>query len=246
MSLAVPILYISSRANTGAGGERYLYNVMRHVDRVRFEPHVLLPGEGSFRPLLEELGIVVHIVESKYGWLVKDPNWYNFMHSLPERVARTEEIIRKNNIKIVHTNSNIRFEGLIAANLVGAHHLYAARVDFQPELDLFKRLGFNECTFARFMGDLSTKVLSVSQSVADRLSPPIDTDKIRVIHNGINLEDLQATTANSESDIRTELGLSNDDILVTAAGRVSADKGFDTYLLAAADIVHKHSKVDAR
>ncbi len=240
MPKPTPILFISSRSNSGAGGERYLHNVMRHLDRARFKPIVLLPAEGSFRQPLEELDVEVYVVETNYGWLKQQPNWYRALDSIPARVEQIRQLIGDTGTQLVHTNSNIRLEGMLAANLAGIHHIYAARVDFQPELEIFQRLGLDREVFARIMGDLSTKVLSVSDSVASTLSPPIKQEKIRVIHNGLDLDTYDAILQNNDNHIRAELDLTQDDILISAAGRIASDKGFDTYLASAVQVINKY------
>ena len=41
------ILYIASRTDI-AGGEVYLLDVFKHLDRARFTPIVVVPGKGAF------------------------------------------------------------------------------------------------------------------------------------------------------------------------------------------------------
>ena len=105
------ILYISSRSDTGAGGENYLLTLFRNIDRQCFQPVVVLPSEGSLRKPLEDLAIEVIIIEAEHGWLTVDIAWYTLIEGLQARVKAIVELITSKQIDIVHTNSNRRFEG---------------------------------------------------------------------------------------------------------------------------------------
>src|SRR5215203_3132175 len=50
------VLYIAPYGGFG-GSENVLVNVLERLDRERFDPHVLLLGEGALRDRVAELGI---------------------------------------------------------------------------------------------------------------------------------------------------------------------------------------------
>ena len=226
------ILIVSSRPNAGAGGETYLLSVLRHMDRDRFEPMVLLPSDGNLVPMLTAQGIEVAIAGNDYQWLKPAEPWYKLLHGLQQTVLDISKIIRDNRIALVHTNTNIRLEGAMAARLVGVHHLYLAHIEYQPEMPIFQRFPITQASFAQLMGELSSRVIAVSQSVADTLQPMVPSEKLKVVHNGIELEDID-TAAEQGGSIRADLNLPEDATLVTAVGRMNPDKGFDLFAEAA-------------
>ena len=235
-SSSTAVLFASSRGDAGAGGETYLLQVMRHLDRARFRPIVVLPHEGSLRPALEELDVEVTVVEANYTWLGPDPAWYKFLEGADRRVQTLSQIIRKHQVKLVHTNSNFRLDAAFAGLLCGVPHLYLAHAEYQPELSIFVRLGLSPEAYAQLMGRISTRILAVSRSVADLLSPPVDPAKIRVVHNGVEIDRFDHALAARPRRLHQELNLPEDAMIVTGVGRLVPEKGFDFFLQAAARI----------
>ena len=181
------ILYISSRGDAGAGGENYLLTLFRNIDRQRFEPVVALPSEGSLRKPLEDLEIEVIVIDAEHGWLKVDIAWYTLIEGLQSRVKAMVELIISKEISLVHTNSNRRFEGALAARLTGIPHLYLAHIEYEPDMPLFQRLPLSLGSFAQLMSELSDHVVAVSNSVSATLATQVTGDKLQVIHNGIEL-----------------------------------------------------------
>lgn len=236
----INILIITSRSDI-AGGENYLLSVFRHMDMSRYRPIVWVPGEGAFLDTLKDMRIE-HVVEPvNYGWLKPPQKWYPFLYGLQQRVQRLESIIRERNIALVHTNSNMILEGALAAKLAGVSHLYLAHIDFQSNLPVYQRFPLDAASFAGLMGDLSDGIIAVSHHVAHGLCPPLDPTRIRVVHNGLELEKFDQALAQRDGNLRRELGLPGDTPLVTAAGRITEDKGFDILLEAAAIVHGAHS-----
>ena len=230
---AINVLYIASRGDSGAGGENYLLTLFRNIDRSRYTPFVVLPNDGSLRTPLEDLGIEVIIVEADYSWLQPDIAWYRVMAGMQDRVKALVSIISEKQIDLVHTNSNLRFEGALAARLAGIPHLYLAHIEFQPDMPIFQRLPLSLASYAQLMGELSDHVVAVSESVASTLSSHIPTQKLQVIHNGLELQTFDHALNQQSNNFRAELGIEDSDILIAAVGRIAPDKGFD-YLLDAA------------
>lgn len=233
------ILIIASRADI-AGGENYLLACFRYLDRARYHPVVWLPGDGAFRIALEQAAIEYVIEPVNYGWVKPPRPWYAFLSGLPGRVRRIAQLIREQDIRLVHTNSNMILEGALAAKMVGVPHLYLAHIDFQSNLPIYERAPIDAASFARLMGDLSTGILAVSGFVRDTLSPPLAREQITVVHNGLEISRFDAALAARNGGLKQTLGLSNDTVIVLAAGRVTEDKGFDLLVEAAGQLCPAH------
>jgi len=236
----IKVLYISSRGDAGAGGENYLLTLFRNIDRKRFQPIVVLPSEGSLRKPLEDLAIEVIVIEAEHGWLKADIAWYNLIEGMQSRVKAIVELITSKQIDIVHTNSNRRFEGALAARLTGIPHLYLAHIQYEPDMPLFQRLPLSQASFAQLMSELSDQVVAVSNSVSATLVPQIADDKLQVIHNGIELSLFDTALANRSNRLKEELNIPLDCLLITAVGRIVPDKGFDYFVDAARLVLQKH------
>lgn len=236
------ILFISSRSDI-AGGENYLLTVMRHLDRERFNPIVMVPGEGVFHNELIKLGVETFILEMNYNWLTPPEEWYQHLSNMPSRIRKLTDLIRKKNIVLVHTNSNIILEGALAARLAGVHHLFLAHLEFLPDNPIYQRFTLDACSYAQLMSDLSSHIVAVSQSVARSFSPPLDQNQIQVINNGLELEKFDFAVENMDGSLRSDLGLSSDTLIVSAVGRIHPDKGFDFYVEAAGLVIPQKTKV---
>lgn len=238
------ILFVASRSDI-AGGEVYLLNVMRHLDRRRFLPLVVVPGEGPFYRALQELKVPAVVVAADYGWLAPPTPWYGLMSSLPLRVARLRQLIRETDISLVHTNSNQILEGALAARLSGVHHVHMAQVEFQPNIPLYERFPIDPPSFASLMGELSTRVIAVSNQVYETLCPPLPKEQVKLIYNGVDFELLDSRAHANGHSVRDELGVADDSLLITGIGRLTSDKGFDC-LIRAFGAVLKQDSVNAR
>jgi len=79
--------------------------------------------------------------------------------------------------------------------------------------------------------------------VAQALCPPLVRDRVRVIHNGLEIDRLDQAAEGSRT-LREEMGLDDKSLLVTAVGRIHPDKGFDCLLAAAAQAI-RHQSINA-
>jgi glycosyltransferase involved in cell wall biosynthesis len=233
--LARPVLFVASRSDI-AGGENYLLSVLRHIDRQRFPPLVVLPGEGPFQVALHGLGVECHVLPVNHGWLTPPEEWYRFLSAMGPRVRRLADLIRHREVALVHTNSNVVLDGALAARLAGVHHLYMAHIEFQPHMAVYQRAPLDPATFAWAMAELSTRIVAVSASVAGTLMPPLPPGRVAVIHNGLEIAALDETLRAVDRGLRSELGLAPTATLVTGVGRIHTDKGFDLLVEAAAAI----------
>ena len=233
------ILIIASRADI-AGGENYLLACLKYMDRSRYHPIIWLPGDGAFRTALEQAGVEYVIESVDYGWLKPPKPWYEFLSGLPERVRRIVDLIRERDIRLVHTNSNMILEGTLAAKIAGVPHLFLAHIDFQSNLPIYQRLPLDAASFAHLMDDLSAGILAVSGHVRDSLCPPLSPDRVTVVNNGLEMARYDDALSQLDGSLRQEFGLSNETVIITAAGRLTDDKGFDLLVEAAGQLIPTH------
>lgn len=230
------ILYVASRANI-AGGEIYLLDVFKHLDRSRYTPIVVLPAVGAFSEKLTSLGIEFFVSEVDYGWLKPPLPWYRFLSGLSGRVRCLALDLIRRDIDLVHTNSNMILEGALAARLAGKHHIHVVHIPYQENLPVFERFPLAPASFAQLMGDLSTRMVAVAEPVANSISPPVPRDKIKVIHNGIDLQAYSGIRDQARGAIRAELGIPAQAPLVAGIGRLHPDKGFEHLVDAAQGVL---------
>jgi glycosyltransferase involved in cell wall biosynthesis len=231
------ILFVASRGDGGAGGENYLVLLIRHLDRRRFQPIVLLPKNGTLVPPLRDMGAETVVEEADEGWLERSRPWYRVMEAFDTRVRNCVTLIGDRRIDLVHTNSNYRMEAAMAAALCGVPNIYLAHIAYQSNMPIFQRFPLEHASYALLMQGLSTRIVAVSNAVAASLSPPIPSANVEVVHNGIEIEQFDAALLERENRIRDELQLPEKALLLAAVGRMAYDKGFDILLQAAERIL---------
>jgi len=238
------ILVVSSSGDI-AGAENYLLSVFRHMPRDRYQPLVWLPQDGTFREALDKLDVEYLVDPTQYGWLKPQQEWYDFLKHYPERVRQFVHLIKDREIALVHSNSNMMLEGMLAARVAGVHHIHLAHLEFQTDIPLWQRMPLHPETFSRLMEECSGRIVAVSHSVAATYSPPVLPEKISVIHNGLEKGVLEAAgeARSKRAQTRAELRLPANAVVVIAAGRISPDKGFDFYVEAARTVLATHSDV---
>lgn len=236
MSGPINILFIASRSDI-AGGEIYLLSLFDHLDRTRYTPFVMLPGDGAFRVELDQRQIKTLIVSVNYGWLQPPQEWYPFVQDLPRRVRCLSDFIREHDIRLVHSNSSMILEGALAARLTGVRHLYLAHTLFEPQLPIYQRFSLGAASFAELMGELSDAIVAVSDFVKQGLCPPLPIERVQVVRNGVDVQRYREARENGDgARIRHEFGVDSDALLITAAGRLNPDKGFEHIVEAAGQI----------
>lgn len=236
------ILFISSKSDI-AGGENYLLLVLRYLDRSRFHPVVWLPGPGRFKDVLDGMKVETVVMPVNYGGVAPARAWYAFLEDLPGRVRAIADFVRRHNIQIVHTNSNIVLEGALAARLTRVRHVHVVHIEFLEGNPIYRRFRLHRESFAQLIDELSTELVAVSGSVAASLTPPLPAGRVKIIHNGLDLDAFNEAIARADGHLRQELGLPRDEVLVVSAGRMHADKGFDLLIEAAARVLPRTQSV---
>jgi len=214
---------------TLGGTRRHLNNLVFHLNRGRFEVHVLCATfrDPRFRGDVERMraaGLTVHVIP-----MVRDISPAADLRALGQLWKR----LRCERYDIVHTHSaKGGFLGRLAAFLT-----HAPVVLYTPNAFPFMRrpTGWRARSYAlleRLAAHWTTKIIAVSEGereagLAAKVGRP---EQYVVIENAIDLEAMRTNT--QPADLRAELGLRADDFVIGTVGRLTAQKG-QTYLLAA-------------
>jgi glycosyltransferase involved in cell wall biosynthesis len=135
---------------------------------------------------------------------------------VPRSIFQQYRRIRKLRPDIVHINSSVMFTSAVAARLAGAKLVWHVREPVQGEPWKQKLSGW-------FIQHLAHKIITISEVEAKRLGAD-RFDKIRVIYNPINMENLRSELFDSAAE-RQKLGFSATDKLVVTLGGVTPRKG---------------------
>lgn len=230
MTEPVRVLHIITDLSLG-GAERMLERLLRATDRGRFIPQVIsLTGTGVIGERIASLGIPVRS-------LALSPSLPN-----PFAVPRLARWIRSSEPDVIQTwMYHADLVGGIAARLAGRapvawglRHTTLDRETSKRRTIVVSRI----C--ARLSSRLPKRIVCCSQATR-RVHAAIGYDESRmvVIPNGFDLRDFRPDPK-ARIDVRNELGLSEESILIAGIARYHPAKDHRNLLQAAALIAREH------
>lgn len=221
------ILYVHHRPELG-GSPTSLYQLMRALDRDRFEPHVYCPA-GPSAELFRSAGITVHegaigafthIWASVYSgrrWLVLVRE---FLH-LPRHLSDFRRCLEQGDYDLVHLNDS----PVIAAAWL------ARRADLPVVWHLRSALGRDGHGLrSSLIRSIIRRLAAASIAINRNIATTFDVDA-HVIPNTV---DLTRFRPEPPGPARAELGLEQDAAVVSYFGYVYPSKGIDEFIQAAA------------
>lgn len=229
--LKTRILFISHTSKLG-GGEHSLLNIIREIDKQKFEIFVICPvDKGDFVDKIKKIGDI-HL------YYVKQPEINNspiILKSVIEANFKIIKIIKDNKIDIVHANSTrATLYSIFASKYTKTYHITHIR-SFNFGSNKLENLIVSKIL------KLSDKIIAVSDTIKNELLElgSFSDNKIKRIYNGINIHKFENSNKNKLHD---DFGLKNSDILIGIVGRLVPWKGFETFIKAANLVENKNCK----
>lgn len=205
------IVYLSSFASLGRGGQESLLQLITHLDRELFHPHVILPTEGDLAGRLRGQDIEVTILGFPEVFHARIHRPLRALYSLLR-------LVDERSIDLIHTDGprNTFYAGLVARmkRIPLVWHIRASNRD----------------RFDRPLYYLSSRLILVADSLRCRFDWVDGNRKFVTIHNGIDLSVFDATR--SVPSMRHEYGISERALLIATIARVERLKG-QKYLIEA-------------
>lgn len=207
------IAYFATSAGDWGGASRSLFVLLKSLDRSRFEPLILFPAPGPIFESLDRMGI---------RYLVRPPHLYANPLSYIRAILSARSLFKRERVSLVHINygSIWRMAEVEAARSLGLPVFTHLRVVTEHPGPSFKR-----CTLAiansRYTGEASN----------------LGGVPFEVMHNIVDLDRYDAAV-----NIRNELRLGPEDIVITFAGQVRGNKGVDLMIKAAAIITEPRAR----
>jgi glycosyltransferase involved in cell wall biosynthesis len=214
------VLFIEHLAGIG-GGQICLLELLRKLDRTRFDPVVVCVSRGELYDRIAETGAKVEVIDFR-GVRRKSPL------ATVGSIRSIAKIIRRYRIRLVHVNSQKALLVAIPASLAtGVPILWHCHVDSD-----FGRL-------YDVVSSLAAKIIVVnSEFVRHRFdSIRLAAKKIRLVYNGIDLRKIRP--ADRGRLIRQEFGIDAGALVVGTLGRLQAEKGMEYFFEAAPAIARE-------
>ena len=210
-------------ADLWAGAEVQLATTASYlVAQPGVEMKAVLFNDGRLADELRRLGIDVTVIDETR------------LDSLAIIVRLTRFLI-EHRIDLVHTHRNKdTVLGTVAAKLAGVPHLVRTVHGLREPLTGWNRIKYAayerlDTAMLRWCAD---RVIAVSNRMTGALvSDGFKSSLVTTIHNGIDLGNV--SSRRGQEEMKRDLGLDVDDIVIGTAGRLSPVKGHDTFLRAA-------------
>ena len=214
MKRPLKVLHLITGLSSG-GVENMLYKVVTRYDRERFKPVVCcIKSGGAVAESLKAEGIGVIMMNRMRG------------HGFDWRaVLEIQRMLKQVSVDVLRTHQyHANLYGRIAGRLAGVpviipsfHNLYRS-----PDKPKMHRRLIN-----RFLASWSDRLVAVSDAVADDIVryDGIRRERIRVIHNGIVIEDFRPSIKKAKA--REVFGLPEKRWIVGSVGRLTPQKGHE-------------------
>lgn len=225
------VLYVSHSPQL-CGGEICLLNLVKNLDRNRYEAVVVLPVDGPLRTKIEELGVKTYL--SPLEWWIRVEGSFSYNNvPLTGRLKSMLDIFDVEKPDVIHTNTSVVLEGAIAAKIRNIPHIWHIHevLNGHPTLEALLPLP----VFYRIIEKLSNKVIVVSNDMKRELSDFISPDKIETVFNGIDTSKFKERV---DLPVREELSIPDDYLIAITVATIHKYKGHDN-LLEAASLVKK-------
>lgn len=166
----------------------------------------------------------------------------------PMTIYRLFKLIRSEGIDIVHTHAeNSNLYGRIAAKLAGSVKLVTTVHSFYKDTlrDRYKSSCTRDIIYKQdlWTARFCDKIIAVGEKLKERLiKDGISKEKIKVIHNGININGYGIDKEDLDS-IRKGLDIAPGDFVVGTAGRLSPVKNLQMLLHSAGEIKDKGGRI---
>jgi len=226
-----PILFVDHAAALG-GAEKSLLLLMQHLDRQQWQPH-LACVEGELRIAATAVNIPTHPIT-----LPRLRKSTSFIKNLRQAANDIAQIAQGIGAVLLHSNTiRAAMYTAVTAQTTKLPFIWHMR-DFWLSETIPNRLWLDRWG-KRWLCNAATVVIANSHAVAAQIPC---AQKVRVVHNGIDLERFGETSALSAAEtavsptFRHQFNIPLDVPLVGTVGRLRPWKGQDRFIRIAAEI----------
>ncbi|MBN2493226.1 MAG: glycosyltransferase [Deltaproteobacteria bacterium] len=192
------ILIVAHNASSQIfGGERSLIDVVRSVDRSRHDAMCVFPGRSdvAFEPIRD----LAEILVMPYRWWDKE-------HLSAETVKQFERLIVEKRIDLVHSNTIMLLEPLLAARRLGVPSALHAREIINQDSYLSERIGLSPDEIAEIVTGIADHIIANSETTARLFDKGSRT---HLLYNAIDTAELDLPAPEAGERLRIGMVSSN-------------------------------------
>jgi glycosyltransferase involved in cell wall biosynthesis len=210
------ILFIHQSAEL-YGSDKTLLLLLKHLDKSKYCPVVVLPFDGPLKLELEKINIKVAIapVLKLYRKMFVPKNIMTFFKDIKKAVTILDALHKKHAFDFIYSNTLAVLLGMIYSRKRKIKHLWHVHeIIVHPKLiaSMFPKLLY------KYSDLVVCNSYATKKNLVDRLNQL--KNKTFVIHNGIEVSNTQDNNGSKEG-----FDFKNDDIVITLVGRISRLKG---------------------
>ena len=247
------VLFINHSIRDG-GPAKSLFYILKYLDRTKITPCVLIPKDDVFSERLKEEGIYENVIlEKRFPENLKRPRLgkefqkegrarYNGLQKFVSIILNILDmlsliitsplLLRRNNIKVIYCNGT---QAKVVGTLIGLVN-WCPVIWHVRNIQQTKLLGSIINTLSRL--PVIRRIICVSGPTARPFNKV--KEKVRVIHNGVDIENYNPDTVKGE--LRAKYGIPETAIIVGSTGRIVPRKGYDLFIKSAKTVIDELGK----
>lgn len=215
-----------------SGGQRDLVDLVRALDRTRFEVHVALPGPGPLADALASHGALVHHVDMG-GGLRRVSRWDLARRptTIPSHLGAAVQASRAIKSLAVQLRPDLVHTNSMKSHLLAIPAARSLRVPLVWHIRDILQAGWLRRAMSTAAWLFATRIVSLSRVAAEPFEIGGLAARVRVVHNGVRPQEVQP---GAPADWRIDVGADDNDVLVVLVGQIARWKGQDVLVEAAA------------
>lgn len=174
-SKKIKILYEINSNMTG-GTERFLYNLMKYINKERFEPIAIAYKPSKYLPMFDSLGIRTEVLQSK---------------SHGRMLNRLSKFFKESRINLIQSNYYL-FPLAFGAHTARIPHIW--RLGGHVDVVWYHSTPQKKRDFLAVIAQLSRVIICPSKFLQEQFRN-LDYSKTRVIYNGIDVAGLNGSVS---------------------------------------------------
>lgn len=235
----INILYLHGNAEL-YGADVILLEILKGLDRSKYNPYVILPNNGPLVDEIKKLNIEVEI----FDYPILRRQYFTplgiikYMKGYIATAKYLKAYCLERNINIVHSNTIAVLEGIILKKKLNIKHIWHLHEMLDKPKLIYDVLSV---LIARY----SDHIVTVSESVKKHWlkSGKFKEEQFKIIYNGIDND--RFNESNETGYLREEFSVKDNDIIVGMAARVNAIKGQEVFIDAMEQVMEKRKAVKA-